>query len=142
MTEEQKNPESMVAEYEYLKGQIEALQEGINLIDASIMQIDTTILSLNGVSLLKKDNEILLPVGSDSFLSATITDTKNAIVGIGAEVAIKKTFVESITELEERKNELEKMRKERTLALEHTVGTAQELAPKLQEIISKAQKEG
>ncbi len=99
MTEEQKNPESMVAEYEYLKGQIEALQEGINLIDASIMQIDTTILSLNGVSLLKKDNEILLPVGSDSFLSATITDTKNAIVGIGAAMAIflrgSKSFEES-----------------------------------------------
>jgi prefoldin alpha subunit len=142
MTEEQKNPDSMVAEYEYLKGQIEALQEGINLIDASIIQIETTILSLNGVGLLKKDNEILLPVGSDSFLSATITDTKNAIVGIGAEVAIKKTISESITELEGRKNELEKLRKERTLALEQAVGTAQELAPKLQEIISKAQKEG
>ncbi|MFQ5800349.1 MAG: prefoldin subunit alpha [Candidatus Hydrothermarchaeales archaeon] len=142
MSEDKENTEKTLIEYEYLRGQVEALQEGIALIDASILQIDTTIWALNGAGSLDKDNVILLPVGSESFLSARITDTKNAIVGIGADVAVKKTIKEAITDLEGRKKDLENLRKERTEALEKAAKIAQDLAPKLQEILAKAQKEG
>ena len=142
MSEDKEKAEKLLVEYEYYKGQAEALQEGIALLDASIMQIDATIITLGETGSLEKKNEILLPVGSDSFLRATITDTKNAVVGIGAGVAVKKTIKEAAQELEERKKELEKIKVERAEALEKTVAILQEAAPRLQEAISKAEKEG
>jgi prefoldin alpha subunit len=142
MTTDKENAEKLVIEYEQLKGQIEALQEGISMIDSSLIQMDTTIEALTGAGSTKKDNEILLPVGSDSFLWAKITDNKNAIVGIGAGVAVKKTLKEAVAEIEGRKKELEKIRAERTDTFEKTLLLVQEMTPKIQEIMNKAQKEG
>jgi prefoldin alpha subunit len=142
MTEDKENADRMMMEYEQYKGQIEALQEGINLIDASLMQLETTIVALKSTSTLSDENEILLPVGADSFLSATVVDTKNAIVGIGADVAVKKSIKEAIADVEARKVELEKVRKERAIEFEKVVKAAQEMAPKIQEIVAKAQSGG
>jgi prefoldin alpha subunit len=142
MSTDKEEAAKLMSEYEYYKGQIEVLQEGIGLIDSSIFQLETTMQSLTGVGSLGEDNEILLPVGSDSFLRARITDTKNAIVGIGADVAATRSLKQALAELEGRKNELEKIRKERVEALEKTVEIAQKMAPKLQEMISKSEVEG
>jgi prefoldin alpha subunit len=90
MVVDKEDAQRLMVEYEQHKAQIEALQEGIGLIDASLVQMDATIESLEGVTTLGKDNNVLLPVGSNSFLSARITDTKNAIVGIGADVAVSR----------------------------------------------------
>lgn len=142
MTEEEENVNRLLVEYEQHRAQIEALQEGIGLIDSSIIQIETTIHSLNAMGSLKKGHEILLPVGSDSFLRATITDSKHAIVGIGADVAVKKTIKEAVAELETRKGDLERVRKERAQALERSVQTAQQMTPKVQEILARSQSGG
>jgi prefoldin alpha subunit len=142
MSEDRENAERMMMQYEQYKGQIEALQEGINLIDASMIQMETTITALKEASALNIDNEILLPVGTDSFLSAKVVDTKNAIVGIGADVAVKKSIEDVIAEVEARKAELEKVRTERAVEFEKVVNAAQEMAPKIQEIVAKAQSGG
>jgi prefoldin alpha subunit len=139
MTEDRENAERMMMEYEQYKGQIEALQEGINLIDASLIQMEATISALKNASTLTGDNEILLPVGTDSFLSAKVVDTKNAIVGIGADVAVKKSIKEAIADVEVRKTALEKNREERAAEFEKVVKAAQEMAPKIQDIVAKAQ---
>ncbi len=142
MTEDRENAERMMMEYEQYKGQMEALQEGINLIDASLIQMEATISALKNASTLTGDNEILLPVGTDSFLSAKVVDTKNAIVGIGADVAVKKSIKEAIADVEARKIALEKNREERAAEFEKVVKAAQEMAPKIQDIVAKAQSGG
>lgn len=142
MAEDKQNAEQMMMQYEQYKGQIEALQEGINLIDASLMQLETTIAALKGASTLTDDNEILIPVGADSFLSAKVVDTKNAIVGIGADVAVKKSIEAAIADVETRKREIAKVREERAVEFEKVLKAAQEMAPKLQEIMAKAQSGG
>jgi prefoldin alpha subunit len=142
MVVDKEDAQRLMVEYEQHKAQIEALQEGIGLIDASLVQMDATIESLEGVTTLGKDNNVLLPVGSNSFLSARITDTKNAIVGIGADVAVKKTLKEAIAEVRERKKELEGVRGVRVEELNRVISAAQEMAPRLQEIMAKTEKEG
>ena len=142
MVVDEEDAQKMMMEYEQHKAQIEALQEGIGYIDSTLVQMDATIEALKGASTLGKDNNILLPVGSNSFLSAKITDTKNAIVGIGGDVAVKKTLNEAITEVKERKKELEGVRGVRVQELNKVIATAQEMAPRLQEIMAKTEKEG
>jgi prefoldin alpha subunit len=142
MAENKEDAEKLLFQYEQHKAQIEALQEGINFIDSSLIQMDATIETLNGAGAMGKKNEVLLPVGADSFLSANITDTKYAIVGIGGGVAVKKTIKEAVVEIEERKIELEKIREERAKTLEKIIRAAQEMAPRVQELMSKTQEEG
>ncbi len=142
MAEEKADLEKTLTEYEYYKGHIEALQESVGMIDASIAQLESTIESLNGASALKEGNEILIPVGSESFLSASIIDTETAIVGIGAGVAVRTGIKEAVVELGNRKNELEGVRKERLEALENVMAAAQKMAPKIQEMMSRAEKRG
>lgn len=142
MAEDKADLQKTLTEYEYYKGQIEALQEGVGMIDMSIGQLESTIESLNGASALKEGNEILIPVGSESFLSAKIIDTETAIVGIGAGVAVRTGIKEAVAELDNRKKELEGIRKERSEALEKVMAAAQKMAPKLQEMISQAEKRG
>lgn len=142
MATETENHERLLSEYEYYKGQIESLQENINMIDASIMQIEATIEALKGLSDLKDDNEILLPIGSDSFVKARILDREAAIVGIGADVAVKKSIADSIQELVDRRKDMDKLRKERAEILEKALASAQAMAPRLQELMAKSGQEG
>ncbi len=142
MVEDGKNAEQMMMEYEQIRGQIEALQEGLSMIDSAIMQMDSALEALTAASGLSAGNEILLPVGADSFLSAKITDTENVLVGIGAEVAVKKNFADAISDVKSRKDVLVKTRDGRGRELERLVGFAQEMAPKLQAMMAKTQSGG
>jgi prefoldin alpha subunit len=142
MVVDKEDAEKLMMEYEQHKAQIEALQEGISYIDSTLVQMDATIDALKGAGSLVKDNDILLPVGFNSFLSARIMDTKSAIVGIGADVAVKKTIKEAISEVKGRKEELAGIRGVRVEELNRVVRAAQEMAPRLQEIMSQKEKEG
>jgi len=142
MTEQDEKLRELALEYEHYKTQIEALQDSLSLIDTSILQIESTIEALSAASSLEEGREILLPVGSDSFLSAQLRDTEKAIVGIGAGYAVKKSIGDAIAELRERKGELERMREDRAKALEKVLTAAQEVAPRLQEELARLQKEG
>ena len=142
MTEDGRNAEQMMMEYEQIRGQIEALQEGVSMIDASVLQIDAALEALTAASSLSGDNEILLPVGADSFLSAKITDTENVLVGVGADVAVKKKIGDAVSDAKSKKDVLVKTREERGRELERLVGFAQEMAPKLQAMMAKTQSGG
>ncbi len=142
MVEDTEETGKIIAEYEQYKNQIEALQETIAFIDAHLLQIDSTLKALEVAGSAEGDKEILLPIGSDSFIRAKITDRKNAIVGIGSGVAVKKSFKEAIAALNSRKKDLEESRKQRYESLEKLLTAAQEITPKLQEIVRQAQKEG
>ena len=142
MAEDGVNSEQMMMEYEQIRGQIEALQENLSMIDSSVMQMDAAIDALNAASTLTGDNEILLPVGADSFLSAKITDTKNVLVGVGAEVAVQKNIADAISDAKSKKDVLVKTRETRGGELERLVGIAQEMAPKLQAMMGQTQTGG
>ena len=142
MAEDKENMQKILYEYEQNKAQIEALQEGVGLLSSSIIQMETTIEALKSTNDLENDNEILLPLGSDSFLRGKITDTKTAIVGIGADVAVKKTISEAIKDIESRKDELMKVRDARVKSLEHLIKSTEEMAPQIQELMAATQKEG
>jgi prefoldin alpha subunit len=142
MVEDGKNAEQMMMEYEQIRGQIEALQEGLSMIDSAIMQMDSALEALTAASGLSGDNEILLPLGADSFLSAKITDTENVLVGIGAEVAVEKKIADAISDVQSKKAGLVKTRDGRGRELERLVGLAQEMAPKLQSMMAQTQSGG
>ncbi len=57
-------------------------------------------------------------------------------------MAVKKSIKEAIADVEARKIALEKNREERAAEFEKVVKAAQEMAPKIQDIVAKAQSGG
>jgi prefoldin alpha subunit len=134
--------EGILIEYERVRAQTEVLRESLNLINASIVELGNVKSSLSMIGEMPEDNEILVPMGGDSFTRARITDRERVIVGVGSNVAVGKSIPEALEDIGKRVAELEKIRDERTAALQKSLKKLEELSPKVQSILSQLAKEG
>lgn len=136
------NDEKLLGEYEYLRNQAEALQKNLEMINANLTEFGAVLESLEEIKGQRKENEILVPIGADSFVSARIIDTKKVIVGLGANVAVKKPIQEARKDLETRLKELDGVRGEVSEKLGMLLDRIEELTPRIQGILAGARGEG
>ena len=134
--------EEVLREYELYRNQLEMLQQNLGLVDNSLVELKMVSKSLGEIEANKKNSEIFVPLGSDSFLKAKITDQENVIVGIGAGVAVKKTIEDAKEDIEGRIKELEKVKTDNTSNLEKVISKLKGLEPSIQSIATQAKKEG
>ena len=135
--------EEVLREYELYRNQLETFQQNLNLIDKSLQELKIVNKSLDEIKGTKKNNDIFVPIGIDSFLKAKITDSENVVVGIGAGVAVKKTIDEAKKDTEKRIAELEKVKANNTSNLEAVISKLKELEPSVQNIVAQTgKKEG
>ena len=132
--------EEILREYELYRNQLEMHQQNLNLIDNSLSELKMVNKSLDEIKETKKNSDVFVPIGLDSFIKAKITDPENVIVGIGADVAVKKTIEDAKKDIESRITELEKVKADNASNLEQVVSKLRELEPSVQSIISQAPK--
>lgn len=131
--------EDVLRDYELYRNQLETLQQNLSLVDNSLQELKTVSKSLGEIDAAKKESDIFVPIGQDSFIKAKITDTDNVVVGIGAGVAAKKTIKEAKDDFEERIKELEKVKADNTSNLEQVISKLRELEPSVQSIVAQSQ---
>lgn len=129
-------------EFELYKNQITTLSENLELIGASIIELEKVKEGLKSLKEAKVGSEILVPMGPDSFINAKVTDTKNVIVGLGSGVAAKKDIDEAVGDMDVRITGLERARKQSTEKLQIITQKYEEMAPEVQKIMEKVQNEG
>jgi prefoldin alpha subunit len=134
--------EKILEEYEAYRLQAEALQRNLEMVDASLGELEMVVQSLGEIKNQGKNNEILVPLGADSYVSSRIMDTRRVILGIGAGVAVKKPIEEAKKDLEGRMEELAGVKKDLGNRLGLLIDRIQELAPKVQGILGEAGREG
>ena len=66
-------------------------------------------MNLEGLEKEKIETSLLVPIGGGSYIKAKIESTEKIVVGIGAGVAVEKTFNEAKEILSKRIEELEKL---------------------------------
>jgi len=86
---------------EFLRRQMAALGEAVG-------SIGTTIDALRKLKEVKPGTEILVPIGSDTFMPARYEKPEKVVVEVGADVTVEKPIDEAIKFLEERSDELER----------------------------------
>ena len=131
--------EDVLKEYEFCRNQLEALQQNLGLVDNSLGELKMVSKSLTEIETAEKNSDIFVPIGSDSFLKAKITDLDNVVVGIGAGVAAKKTIEEAKEDFEKRIKQLEKVKTDNTSNLEQVISKLRELEPSVQSIVAQSQ---
>lgn len=89
------------------KKQIDSLSAQIQIVENKRMEIDSTIETMDSLKENRIGTEILVPIGSNSFVRTELKDNKKVIVGIGAGISVEKTIDEAKEILKLRNKELE-----------------------------------
>lgn len=139
MAEEIKlSPAQVLAEYEALRGQAQAYEQNLNLIASSISELRSTLESLRELKHVEADVEILVPMGSGTFVKARLEKPEDVIMGVGADISVKKPIDQALKDLESRVEELERIKKEHSAKYEDIVRRLQALAPVVEQILAQA----
>lgn len=100
--------QEMVAQIEGHRKQLDLLNQQIQLIENGMMEIRSTLAALEAIEKNKVGAQLIVPIGSGSFIRATLADNKKVLVGVGADISIEKTTEGAKTLLDSRAKELTK----------------------------------
>ena len=127
----------MALESRLLEETISELQSRINVTNSAIAELRISSMTLEGLEKEKKGTQLFVPIGGGSYVKAKLETTKNVVVGIGANVAIERSFKEAKIELEARIAELEKTKEALGQQFNQVVGKIQENRAKMEEVTGK-----
>ncbi len=139
MAEEQKKIEQMVLELNQQQANADVLRTNVEAVEAQINQITITGVTLDGINKAEEGQDILLPIGSNSFVFATLQNVQKIILGIGSDVAIETSIEKAQEKLAERLQELRGISTTLQNQLRATLQRIEELRATVQEIYNKMQ---
>lgn len=105
--EDREKLEKMVTELNQLQKQGETITQQIEQLNASLQDVTTAQEAVEGIK-GAVGKETLIPIGAGCFITAELK-SEDVIVGVGAEVAIKKSREETLETLKKDKEEVENL---------------------------------
>ncbi len=136
--EDQQRLEEVMNELNLYKSQADMLQQQVEAIQASLAEVEVLESTLGDVK-DKKSLETLVPVGAGSFMNATITNTEDVIMSVGAGVAITKSIDDAKETLAEQKEELNNSLDKMLGNLQKISQIVAQLSPQAEELMKKVQ---
>jgi len=98
------------AEMRYFEQTAETIQSRINMVNAVITDLTYANMALEGLEKEKENSELLVPIGSNSYIKAKLENPDEVIIGVGAGVSVEKTLQEAKEIVKNRQENLEKTR--------------------------------
>ena len=99
--ENSQNLQQQLTQYRYIEEQRNLYQSQLELVNASLANLQNTKLTLEKIKEgIKEDDEILLPIGGLVKIRAKIRDTQRILVSVGQDVVIEKSLDDSISFLD------------------------------------------
>jgi prefoldin alpha subunit len=108
MSKEEEELNKLSIEMSFLEQTAETLQQRIGMINAAITDLTYANMTLEGIENEKANAELLVPIGSSSYIKAKLANADTVIVGMGAGVSVEKTLPEAKAIVKERLEELKK----------------------------------
>ena len=85
-----------LAALEAYKNQLNALTQQSQLLQMSYEETLTASRTLASLENAKEGDEIMVPVGASSFVTAKVTSSPKAVVGIGNKVSVEKSLTDAV----------------------------------------------
>ena len=127
--------QKLAIQFQVLEANLKELQEKAGILNERIEEIEKTRTAIEDLE-QAKPSKALIPLGSGNFISGTIENTDDVIIGIGSGIAIKKKREEAVSILDSKLKELEA---NLNILTDQSTKIAFELE-KIQEEIEKLQK--
>lgn len=139
--EEREKLQRILGELSNYQATAEALRQHLSLLAASLSELSMTLEAIKTVKGLKPGTDILVPMGSDSFITAKLGTTEKVITGLGADVAAERSATDAIVVLQDRRAELEQALGKAREELGKLDERIEALRPEAERILEKARKE-
>jgi prefoldin alpha subunit len=124
--------------FQLMEKQLETLSQHKSMVEARMVEIDTTTSAVDEIKGLGKDNETLVPLGSGLYIKARLMgDT--VLAELGASVMKEKGFNGAVAFLKGRRAELEKASNQIDDQISEISKSLNELGPELQAMASQIQ---
>ena len=123
---------------ETAKAQLEALLKQQDLIQLAVEEHVRARETIKAMSKGSPGDEVLVPLGADSYVHARISDNRDAIVGIGSQVSVMKSNEDAEKVLDLRIDDLSRAFKSVSERAQQTEQAIQELTEKLQDMQQRA----
>jgi len=120
-------------EFQILSQQLNQLQQQINSITGSIIELKSLENSLEEIKKIKKEDSILIPLGNNLFIKGKLENDKEVIMGVGSKVLVKRGLSDAKTMIDKQIRELDVI----NLQMEHEVIHLKSQLKNLQKELSK-----
>ncbi|OGS55434.1 MAG: prefoldin subunit alpha [Euryarchaeota archaeon RBG_19FT_COMBO_56_21] len=117
---------------ETAKAQIEGLSKQQQLIQLAVEEHVRARETVKSLTKGSPGDDVLVPIGADSFIHAKVSDNKTAVLGIGSGVTVRRSPEEAEKFLDEKIDELSRAFKSIVDRAAQTEALIQELSEKVQ----------
>ena len=135
MEEKEKKVQEMYMEFKMLDQYIKQLQSQLEMITHQLIELNSTNNSLNEFDKLSAGKEMFVPLSSGIFAKASIKDTSELLVNVGANVAVKKDVASTKKLIQQQMEEIKKIQKQMINDLEKMTNHAAQLERQLQSMV-------
>lgn len=135
--DKEKQAKEAYMEYQMLDQHIKQLQKQIEAITQQLMELMATRNGLEEFKKIDAGREIFVPLSSGIFAKASVKDTTELLVNVGANVAVTKDVESTKKLIQNQIEEIKKIHKQMIEELERMTGHAAQLEQKLQKIVSE-----
>ena len=120
---------------------VDALRQHLSLLSASLSELSMSLEAIKTIKGLGPGTDILVPMGSDSYVTAKLGTTEKVITGLGANVAAERSVEDALKVLAERRAELEQALGQAREELGKLGERIEAIRPEAERILEKVRKE-
>lgn len=135
--EEQQKLQQIFNELQNYEAMADLLRQQINMIANSLTELSMTVETIKTIRELELGTEILVPIGSDSFVTTKLAATDKVITGLGADVSAEQSVDGAKQMLEARITELGRILEQARQELEKIGKQIEELRLEADRILTK-----
>lgn len=140
--EDRQELQKVLINLEQLRQAAEELGNQIDVLSTRLSEFEATIDTIEGVKGIEEGTEILVPIGSDSYLISKLTEPDKVLSGLGANLVAERGSDEGIEALNKQKDEVEKAIGRLREEIGRVNNRIEELGPKAEQLLARAKKSG
>jgi len=125
---------------EYYKEQLKSLELQFSYLQSAIADQTKAKLTLEKLSKVKKDADMLLPIGGGAFIDATAKNPSKVLLEVGYGVVLEKTADEAAEKIGKRINDLRQTEERISSMAQQLQMEAAKVSDKVEQLLSEQQK--
>jgi len=129
MSDEKESTKNMLLLQEYQE-RMDAIYQQVRFIEELLGEYRRVKSALDEISKAKKGDELILPIGGNVFVRASLEDNSNVLTGVGGGVVTEKSINKAVSFVDKK---IEELLKEEDSLIE----TSQDLKAKVEELSKK-----
>lgn len=136
--EERERLQRLLTEMNDGQAMVELLRQQLSTLAGSLSELNMTVGALKSLKETPPSTDILVPLGSDTFIPAKLPSVDRVLVGLGADVMVERTAEEAIKILEARIAEVEKVVEQTRAELKKVEERIEAIRPEAEKLLVKA----